>query len=878
MFFVDDLKPFGLFYPDFGYNTNRFTGNSWYIRCVVIYKRMKMNGVLYCFFFCIVAFSGCKSGAVIENGVSRELALDRKSNISDLSYDLFFNIPEQKQQPVDGRVKIHFFLKEKKEILLDFRENGEKVRQVEANGQKVQYRILNEHIIIPPAALKLGENTIGIEFIAGDQSLNRNNDFLYTLLVPDRARTLFPCFDQPDLKALFTLSLEIPSDWLAIANAPEVSVRVNKGRQHVLFAQTEPLSTYLFSFVAGKLTKETQVRNDREIGIYHRENDPKALRQIDTIFSQIYASLDWLEKYTGISYPFAKYDAVILPGFQYGGMEHTGATLYNDKRMFLSDYPTIDEELSRAELIAHETAHMWFGDYVTMEWFDDVWTKEVFANYFAALMTEPHFPAVNHRLSALKSFFPASYSEDRTLGSNAIKQPLDNLNSAGLIYGNIIYNKAPVVMKMLVKLMGEDVFQKGIREYLATYAYSNATWDGLIAILDKHTDANLVEWSRVWVHEKGMPVIETKLSGHEVKIVQYDPFSQGRIWPQDIELTLIKGNSVTKMPVRLYTGETVVNVAGADYVLPDLNGESYGYFKLDQKTADYCLKHLVHFEDPLQRLSVIMILNENMLNGVVNPDVFISTLLDYLPLEKNQLIYSAAMDYLKNCYRTYVTERHEKTELALISLPMAHSTPFYYQVAFRALLDVFTTPAATEYVFDLWSKQRPVEGLRLSESDYTKMAYELAVRIPEKSDSIIYIQLGRITNPDCRREFQFIAPAVVSDSLKRNELFNSLLKAENRRIEPWAARALYYLNHPLRQHEAVKYIRPALDVLQEVQRTGDIFFPRNWISSCLSGHSSLEAEKAVEQFLYENPDYPVLLKNKILQSADHLRRKTLFRQ
>lgn len=107
-------------------------------------------------------------------------------------------------------------------------------------------------------------------------------------------------------------------------------------------------------------------------------------------------------------------------------MEHTGATLYNDNGIFLSEHPTPDEELNRAELIAQETSHMWFGDLVTMDWFDDVWTKEVFANYFAARIVEPLFPEINHTQNKLKTFTAASLSEDRTMGTNAIPQAADN--------------------------------------------------------------------------------------------------------------------------------------------------------------------------------------------------------------------------------------------------------------------------------------------------------------------------------------------------------------------------------------------------------------------------------------------------------------------
>ena len=155
----------------------------------------------------------------------------------------------------------------------------------------------------------------------------------------------------------------------------------------------------------------------------------------------------------------------------------------------------------------------------------------------------------------------------------------------------------------------------------------------------------------------------------------------------------------------------------------------------------------------------------------------------------------------------------------------------------------------------------------LNERDYMTMAYELALHYPEKYESIRNSQRKRITNPDRLRQFDFIVQAVTPDTLQMDAFFQSLLKAENRRIEPWAASALAYLNHPLRQPYSVKYIRPGLEVLQEVQRTGDIFFPKNWVSALLGNYKSKEAYQELQAFFEAHPDYPPLLKNKILQAA-----------
>ena len=159
----------------------------------------------------------------------------------------------------------------------------------------------------------------------------------------------------------------------------------------------------------------------------------------------------------------------------------------------------------------------------------------------------------------------------------------------------------------------------------------------------------------------------------------------------------------------------------------------------------------------------------------------------------------------------------------------------------------------------------------LSERDYINLSYLLALHLPEQADEIVATQLNRITNPDRQAEYRFISPAVSADRTVRDSVFQSLLKAENRRVEPWVSSSLSLLNHRLREQESLPYIRPALMVLPEVQRTGDIFFPSAWLRVLLGGHTSLEALQEVDCFRQEEmPRWSPLLQSKFLQQAHHL--------
>ena len=794
---------------------------------------------------------------VYDAGVSRELAKWRKATISNVRYQLHFDLIDN-----IGRATIGFDVEEPQEVVIDLR-NTDLVKGVESHD----YRLKNEHIIIPADGVVAGRNEVTITFGVDNQSLNRKPDFLYTLLVPDRARTLFPCFDQPNIKAEFNLSLTLPEGWTAVSNTAISNISDNT----ITFAPTEPLSTYLFSFVAGEFFSSTYDDGNHRFTAYYRETDPKRLAQLDTIFSQVAASLEWLEEYTGIDYPFAKYDLIMLPGFQYGGMEHTGATLYNDSQMFLGDNPTLDEELRRMQLIAHETAHMWFGDYVTMEWFNDVWTKEIFANYFAARMTEPLFPEVNHRLNRLKTYTQSAYSEDRTYGNTAIRQWLDNLNNAGLIYGQTIYNKAPIVMDKIVEIMGEDAFRKGIQEYLCTYAYGNATWNDLVRILDKYCDEDLVTFSSAWVEKERMPIINMTFERGRYKI--YDEYPE---WAQRFNCYVVYKNGKSEtIEVEIKPGKSEYTFPRkAKIVIPNSDGRGYGLFALPKETREWMMQNIENIDDELMRQSMVVMLNEiyeqrnNSELSLWGDKRFVREWLDfllsYLPKEQSYLIASTLNGYLTRPMLQIGTAEDEMRlwDIATTTEDMALSRRLKMTLA-----HVMRSEEVCAKMFEIWAA---ADDTTLNESDYMTLSYELAVRYSERYEEILNTQLARISNPDRCEQFSFIMRATHPDVAVRDALFESLMEPENRRPEPWTATVVGYLNHHLRQEDAVKYIRPALEELMEVQRTGDIFFPRNWVGSLLEGHSSQEAYNEIFRFFEAHPGYSELLSNKIRQAQWNL--------
>src|SRR5437870_12035866 len=485
--------------------------------------------------------------------VSLALATERAQSIEALRYDLAVAIPVAPTAPITGKAVIRFNAKDvTRPLVLDFSPGADHISSISVAGRPSHFRLVKDHIIIPSSELASEDNAVEISFRAGDASLNRSPDFMYSIVLPPRAHLAFPCFDQPSLKARFALVLTIPENWEAVSNAEETFREQLGGRVRTRYAETQPIPTYLFAFAAGRFQVETAESNGRWYRMLHRETDAKKVeRNKKAVFDLHASSLEWLEKYTGIPYRFGKFDFVLIPSFQFSGMEHPGSIYYNSASILLDDSATENQMLSRAETIAHETAHMWFGDLVTMQWFNDVWMKEVFANFMAAKIVNPAFPKVNHDLRFLVSNYPVAYAVDRTEGTHPIRQELANLDEAGSLYGNIIYEKAPIVMRQLERILGPDKLQEGLRVYLQQFQFGNATWLDLIKILDERTDLDLTAWSHAWVEEAGRPATRTSIEGDRVSFIQSDP-QEGRSlrWTQRMDVLI--GTSTAFTPVRLH--------------------------------------------------------------------------------------------------------------------------------------------------------------------------------------------------------------------------------------------------------------------------------------------------------------------------------------
>ena len=820
-------------------------------------------------------------------GVSQELAHDRAARVSSLAYDVSLRIPASRTEAVQGRVTVTFALSDAaRPLAFDFTQATNRLHKVTANGHTITPEVSRGHVVVRPEVLVRGENRVSFEFSAGDEALNRQNDFLYSLFVPARAALAFPCLDQPDLKARWRLTLDVPAGWTAVSNGRESGRLAAGGRISYLFEETAPLPTYLFAFAAGHFLVESAEREGRTFRMFHRETDPARIsRNRDAIFDLHAKSLAWLERYTNVAYPFGKFDFVLIPSFQFGGMEHPGAVFYNASSLLLEEAATQNQHLARANVIAHESAHMWFGDLVTMTWFNDVWMKEVFANFMAAKIVNPSFPTINHPLRFLVQHHPVAYDVDRTDGANPIRQDLANLDDAGSLYGAIIYQKAPVVMRQLELLVGEAAFRDGLRRYLILHGFANAGWPDLIRILDASSPLDLAAWSHAWVAEAGRPTIETIVeiengAVRRLALHQSDPRDRGLLWTQRLEVAVGRGEDVRLLQVA--TDAATVELPDAvgtpvpDWILPAAGGLGYAKFDLDARTVAFLAERLHEIRDPLTRGAALVALWECMLDGQVPVSSLRLTLTSALAAETNELNLQLVLDQLRALFWRF-TPTGERAAFANALEPLLRdglnraATTSEKAAWFAALRSIATTSPTLDWLERIWARRARIPGLPLSEVDETDLAMDLSVRDRPSADAMLHTQLARITNPDRKARLEFVMPALSGDAAVRGTFFASLADPSQRTRETWVLEAVRYLHHPLRAGTSARLVRPALAMVLDIQRTGDIFFPKRWADATLGGYQSVETAADVQAFLNTlPPDYPTRLRWTLLSAADPL--------
>ena len=558
-----------------------------------------------------------------ENTLPAEYAGFRSARLDDVEYDLRLNLDEGAES-FSGRVILKFRLSEAEHPLtIDFADGT--VESVAVNGESVEPDYQGNFITVPGDALREGANEILVEYrhpySTSGQGLHRFVDpedsrvYLHTHFEPYDANRVFPCFDQPDLKAHFSLEVTAPASWQVVSAASDWQVEDETGgARKWRFARTGPISTYIFPLHAGDYRVWESEADGIPLRLFARHSLAPYVVPEDW-FRLTRQGFEFFQEWFDMPYPYGKYDQLIVPEFNIGGMENVAAVTYSEGFIRRGEYTRQNRE-SMANVLLHEMSHMWFGDLVTPAWWDGLWLKEAFATYmaFLAQAEATEFADAWHMFYAQSK--QRAYEADQLVTTHPIEVPVEDTHSAFANFDRITYQKGASVLTQLSHYVGHDAFRAGVRLYLNRHAGGTTRLEDFIAALETASGRDLAHWVTEWLERAGLNGLEVELSCEDgviesLRLRQTAPEDHPTLRTHRLQLGLYRLGEdaddfqTTLIPVLVKGGETEVEAARGS-LCPDMaypNHGDWAFIKvhLDPATLRVLGDRLPRITDPLLR-------------------------------------------------------------------------------------------------------------------------------------------------------------------------------------------------------------------------------------------------------------------------------------
>lgn len=851
-------------------------------------------------------------------GIAVDLARERAAAISDLHYSLAFAVSSPVTQ-VTGDAELTFVLAADaaaKPLVLDF--DGEVRGAMTVNGTAVAVDQQADHIVVPASALRAGENTVRLRVASAVAAAGTPltvyrdpsdaSEYCYTLVVPADAHRLYPCFDQPDLKATFALELRIPAPWSAIGNGTATVVGSADGTRTWSFTTTRPLPTYLMAFACGPFASVASalpaipgIAAGSTMRTWFRPGERERV-DVPTLARMHGEGLRWLCEYFAEPYPFEKLDIVLLPGFPYGGMEHAGAVFYREKALSFDHEPTASELVRRSTLVYHELAHQWFGNLVTMRWFDDLWLKEGFATFVAYRALEQLEPERRSWLRFLQRVKPRAYEVDATPGTTPVFQALGNLADAKSAYGAIVYNKAPAVLRELEDRLGAARFRDGIRRFLRAHRFGNATWQDLASSLETAAEADLARWSERWLLGASLPRVriawQEDADGRVVAAELQQAAVEGAgTWPLRVELLVFADDGSTSRCVVASDAPTaridaLLGRRDVACLIANPGDIAYGQFLPDPVSSAWLVANLGKVTDPLLRAVAIAALFESVREAELAPLAFVDLVAAQIADEADADTHSWLLDLAGTCLSRYVADaaaapvrdrigsdlvRRLKygelrgRELQTFRFLAHHGSGGDVAALCHAVMRGEQLPAGLapgrEDRFLAWASLLGAGGGTIG------VDTERAEAAADLRDSVAKL-LADFAGSDLGRD-RFLALAAAADPAAKESYFAQYLAADGP-PEQWAQDSLMWFHWRGQSDLTRPFLRRALEQAAWLKANRRIFFMPAWLDAFVNGHADAGALAVVDEFLAATAIDPDV-RRKLLQSRDGLARAVRIR-
>ncbi|MTD91613.1 aminopeptidase N [Corynebacterium hiratae] len=539
---------------------------------------------------------------------------------------------------------------------------GKAVHSVRVNGEEVENTFDGGRVYLRnlPVGEELTVEITGSSYYSRTgQGLHRMHDqaddttYLYSHLEPSDARRIFPCFDQPDLKASYEVHLTGPEGWQLLSNQPEVGREKTEGREVAHFAPTPLLSTYLTAFAAGPYVEKhsTWTAPDGSLEVELRAFARASMVEYldDEILQVTAQGMDFFHSNYGYPYPWGKYDSIFVPEYNLGAMENPGLVTFTEHYLFRSA-ATRAQHAGRTNTILHEMSHMWFGDLVTPQWWDDLWLKESFAEFMGAdssVHATDYTEAWVNFAGQRKNW---AYLQDQLPTTHPIKAEIPDVDAARQNFDGITYAKGAAVLKQLVHYVGRENFYAGARDYFQEHAFAAATFEDLLKALKKHTDRDLDAWSTAWLRTWGPDTLTPELHTdgdkiHELAIVVE---AEDTTRPHRLNVTLFDDslNKYATLDVDLEGERTILDEASGlqapALLLLNDGDHTYAKVRFDETSLETIRTRLSDVPDELSRAVIWTSLWNLTRDGEWPVRSYLDTVLKHAPAESNPTLLTTA--------------------------------------------------------------------------------------------------------------------------------------------------------------------------------------------------------------------------------------------
>ncbi|WP_244080754.1 aminopeptidase N [Corynebacterium striatum] len=566
--------------------------------------------------------------------LTREEANARSQMIDVKHYDVHLDLTNSETHFISTTV-VSFHAKQAGSTFIDLR--GEELLELRLNGAPLPTNAYEAKFGVPLSGLQVADYELKvvakIPYSHTGEGLHRFVDpadekvYLYTQFETADAKRVFACFDQPNMKATYSLAFDAPADWTVITNGPTQTTAGANGAQTWSTEIDYPLSTYLVALCAGPYYEVTDTwtgelsehpegnpaqKLEVPLGVYCRASLAEHL-DAERILTETKQGFDFYHRNFGFAYPFGKYDQIFVPEFNAGAMENAGCVTIRDEYVFSSKATHYKYE-RRADTILHELAHMWFGDLVTMEWWDDLWLNESFATWSAAISQaeETQYDTAWVTFANVEKSW--AYQQDQLPTTHPISTDASDIETVEQNFDGITYAKGASVLKQLQAYVGRENFFAGVRRHFKAHAYSNATFDDLLSSLETSSGRDLSFWAQQWLKTTGINSLSVHTETDSAGIITAAELVQSgdtlRTHRVCVGLYSLQGDKVVRtdrieMDIDGASTEIAELVgkkrADIDFILPNDDDLTYALLDLDEGSLEFLIGNIDKFEDPLAR-------------------------------------------------------------------------------------------------------------------------------------------------------------------------------------------------------------------------------------------------------------------------------------